>query len=271
MIFEHTSYRSYLKEVLADKTSRNPKYSLRALASQLGFSHSTLSEVMKGSANFSLQSAEKLASKLNLKSTEREYLFLLVQFEVTSDPQTKESILNRMKALNPKRVQSHDLSVDQFRQISEWYHSAILEMVDLTHFEFTPLNIAKKLGISKIEAEVAFERLVRLELLEQDKKGKFVRTHDQFITQTSPANFQALRNFFKQMLQKAADALETQTPKERISGYETMSIPPEALSEAKELTEKYFSEMIALAHRYPKKKNVYHLIVHFFNLTHEKE
>jgi uncharacterized protein (TIGR02147 family) len=270
MIFEHISYRTYLKEVLADRTSKNSQYSLRAMARQLGFAPSSLSEVMKGTANFSLTSARKLASKLGLPPKEAEYLYLLVQYESTKDAEIKETLFARMKNLNPSKTQVHDLSIDQFRQISEWYHSAILEMVDLHHFVFSPVIIAKRLGISKVEVEVAIDRLIRLDLLEKTKKGEIVRIHDQLITKSNAADNQALRKFFKQMLHKAGEALETQSPKERVSGYETLAIPPEGLDEAREITEKYFNEMIALGNKYPKKKNVYHLLVHFFNLTDGK-
>lgn len=80
-----------------------------------------------------------------------------------------------------------------------------------------------------------------------------------------------MRNFFRQMMQKASEALETQTPKERVSGYETLAFSPEALPKAKEIIEKCFNEMITLGRQYPKKKDVYHLAIHFFNLTNGKE
>lgn len=271
MIYQHVSYRSYLREVLADRTKKNSKYSLRAMAKQLGFASSSLSEVLNGSANFSLMSARKIASRLELTAEETEYLCLLVQFDSSEDPEIRESLLNRMKSINPKKTTTHDLSVDQFKQISEWYHSAIIEIVNLRNFEFTPLNVAKRLGISKVEAEVAIERLLRLEILEKNKKGETVVVHDCLLTQSNTQTNQAMRNFFRQMMQKASEALETQNPKERLSGYETMAIAPESLPEAKVIFEKFFTDMLALSNRHPKKKNVYHLLVHFFNLTSGKE
>ena len=146
MIYEHVSYRSFIKEVLAERVKKNSKYSLRAMATQLGFSHSTLSEVMKGSANLSLSSARKMALKLNLSPLETEYLCLLIQFEATKDVEIRESLFAQMRGLNPTKTKSHDLSLDQFRQIAEWYHSAILEMVHLYKFDPTPLAVAKRLG-----------------------------------------------------------------------------------------------------------------------------
>lgn len=188
MIYEHTSYRSYLKEVLADRTRKNPKYSLRAMAKQIGFASSSLSEVMSGTTNFSLKSARKLAAKLALASDETEYLCLLVQLESTREPEIRESLLERLTSLRPKKIPMHDLSVDQFKQVSEWYYSPILEMIHLNNFEITPTSVSKKLGISKIEAEVAIERLIRLEFLEINKKDKLQAVHGRLFNSIKCSN-----------------------------------------------------------------------------------
>jgi uncharacterized protein (TIGR02147 family) len=271
MIYEHKSYRTFLREELAERAKKNPKYSLRAMALQLGFSHSTLSLVMKGSVNLSLESARKIASRLNLSPTETEYLCLLIQLDNSHDPEIKESILRRLQSLNPKGAPSHDLSVDVFKQRSEWYYTAIMGMSEFPNNNITPIQISKRLGITKIEAEVAIDRLLRLELLEKNESGQLVPVRDQLLLQSDATSDEALRKFYRQMFQKASEALETQNPKERISGFETIAIASEALKEAKEITEKYFQQMIALGKRHPKKKQVYHLIVHFFNLTSGRE
>lgn len=271
MIYEHTNYRAFLKEELAVRTKKNPSYSLRAMAAQVGFSHSTLSLVMRGALNLSQESARKVASRLNLSATETEYFCLLIQAERTQDLEIRESILKRISSLNPKRVVADDLRVDVFKQRSEWYYTAIMGMAELPNNHINPLQISKRLGISKIEAEVAIDRLLRLELLEKEKNGRLVPVRDRLLLQSDATKDQALRKFYRQMLQKAGESLETQSTNERVSGFETIPISSEAISEARQITERYFQEMIALAKKFPKQKNVYHLIVHFFNLTQGKE
>src|SRR5262249_22825715 len=158
---------------------------------------------------------------------------LLVQFESETDPRARDILLqklNRVRAPHVKRP-FNDLTVDQFKQISEWYHSAILELADVADFEFTPANIAGRLGISKLDAEVALERLSRLELLHRDENGKWKRIEGDLLF-TSPVQNAALRSFYRQMMEKASEALEEQTPDERVSGYETLTFSKEALPEA---------------------------------------
>lgn len=267
MIYEHTSYRAYLKDLLAQKTAHNPRYSLRAMAKQLGIAPSSLSEVLGARCGISLTSARKIALRLGLSPEETEYFCLLVQLEASEDPLVRESISLRMRSINPKAGHSHDLSVDQFRQIADWHHSAILELVSLEGDRFNATLAAKRLGISKIDAEVAVDRLVRLELLEADDRGKLNRVHNRLVARSNAMQDQAIRKFFDQTLQKAAAALGNQSPQERVSGYETLPLAAEAIPEAREIVERFFSEMIDLSRRTPRRRDVYHLTLHLFNLT----
>jgi uncharacterized protein (TIGR02147 family) len=268
MLMEHANYRSYLRDLLAEKIQKNPAFSLRAMAQQLGLQSSQLSEVINGKANFSLSSAVKVANKIGLTGDEADYFCLLVQIEAEADLTSRDLLLqklNRLRAPHIKRVVS-DLTVDQFKQISEWYHSVILELADLADFYFTPQNIAKVLGISKLDAEVAVDRLARLELLIKTKKGGWKRIPEDLQVR-SPVQNTALRAFYRQMLNKASDALDSQTPNERLSGYETLTLSKESLPEAREAYEKFFDEMVRISRKCSKKTAVYHVLVHCFNLT----
>lgn len=268
MIFEHRSYRTFLKAVLAERLAANPAYSMRAMAKQLGFSTSQLSESMSGKANFSGTSLQKIAKNLRLSDGESEYLLLLGDFESQKDPEIREILLRRMQRLSPSQRPITDLSVDYFKQIADWYHSAILEMVYLKGFVFTPENIARRLGISKVEADLALDRLLRLELLVRDENGVFHR-QSQDLQVKSPEKNAAMRQFYRKIMEKASKALEEQTPSERWSGYETIPISLEAMPELRAACDEFFEKVIRVARKYPKKTEVYNLSVHFFNLTKE--
>jgi uncharacterized protein (TIGR02147 family) len=267
MIFEHTNYRNYLKELLAERIQKNPAYSLRAMAQNLGLVNSQLSEVINGKANLSLTNALKVAHKLGLSDSESEYFCWLLQLEAESDLVAREVILGKVNRLRQAQVARpmHDLTVDQFKQISDWHHSAILELVSLDGFELSPENVAEALGISKLDAGVAIDRLERLELIERSESGSYRRVHQALVVR-SPVQNAAMRNFYRQMMQKASDALESQTPDQRLSGYETLTFSSEALPEAREAIDQFFDEMIRISRKYPRKTEVYHLLVHFFNL-----
>src|SRR4051812_38238696 len=100
MLFEHSSYRSFLKSVLASRIAANPRYSLRAMAKQLGILPSHLSAIHSGTKNLSETSALKVAQRLGLAGREADYFCLLVQYESSSDPELKDNYLRRLRAIN---------------------------------------------------------------------------------------------------------------------------------------------------------------------------
>lgn len=263
MIFEYSNYRDYLRSNLVERISKNSSYSLRAMAQHLGLSPSSLSEVIKGKRNLSLAKAAALANKLGLKGKEAEYFCLLVQIEHTADPIIKESVQNRIQILNPQR-KSHNLSLDLFKLIADWYHTAILHLAEVDGFEVTPQEISKRIGISVFEAATAIERLERLELLKKED-GKYIKLNGFY--SESPIPNDSLRRFHKQTLEKAIESLQTQTPKEKIIRSETFAIDPALLPQADELMEEFVAKLLKLFAQSKKKTEVYHLGIQLFNFV----
>ncbi len=250
---------------LNEKAKSLKGYSLRGFAEKIGVSNSYLSEVLNSKKSLSMELAFKVAVRLDLTEIETQYLCLLVQLEQEKDPAFREELSKRLKSINPMR-KSHDLSVDIFKTIADWYHYAILELTYLSGFEFNAANAARKLGISKVEAEVAIDRLERLELLEKDKKGRYRKTHAHFVAQSHVPNG-ALKQYHGQILEKAIESLKLQTPKERISATDTLPIDSKYLGEVDRLSRQFSSAVIKISEKSAVKDSVYSLSVHFFKLT----
>lgn len=66
------------------------------------------------------------------------------------------------------------ITLDTFAAISDWYHYAILELTYTRSFKPDLSWIARRLGITKSEANIATERLTRLGLLGEDENGKWL-------------------------------------------------------------------------------------------------
>lgn len=267
MIFEHHNYRTFLREVLSQRTQANPSYSLRALARSLGLSGSQLSEVMSGKNNLSSTSARKVAVELDLNSRETDYFCLSVQIETEKSLEVREKLIEKLNEYRPVHRAVNDLSIDVYRQIADWHYAAILELVSLTNFKLSPESISEKLNISKIDATVALDRLERLELLIKDQNGNWYKPKDELLF-ASKEKSSAMRSHYRQILEKVSQSLDDQEPfKERLSGYETLAFPAQAMPEAQQIFDRFFEDMIKLSKKYPKKNDVYHLVAHFLNLT----
>jgi uncharacterized protein (TIGR02147 family) len=272
MIFDHLNYRDYLKEVLAERLRQNRQYSLRGFARNLGIQPSLLSEVLGGRRKLSSESANLVAQQLGLSDQERDYFELMVQLERAKNPTLRESTLRKIQQINPRKKDIHDLSVDYFQMISEWYHFAILRMTEIENFEWSVKSVARALGIHEVECSLALERLERLQLIQYEKKdGRPTKTKDNYLVR-SPMPNDALRKYHQQMLQKTLEALSTQTPKERFTGTEDVLLADDQMKEATEIFEDCFTKILALSKRPSKKqKQVYHVGVHAIKLSQVNE
>lgn len=118
MIFQHSSYRSFLKTTLVERSAHDRKFSLRSMASELGLGHSSLCEIMKGKKNLSPERAAKVAGHLKLSHIEAEYFCLLVSLDRTKDENLKSSIRDKIKGMNPNwsEIQKTDSLASQSMQ-----------------------------------------------------------------------------------------------------------------------------------------------------------
>jgi uncharacterized protein (TIGR02147 family) len=267
MLFDHSNYRDFLKEVLTERIQQNRQYSLRGFARNIGIQPSLLSEVLGGRRKLSLEGANLVAQELGLAGQEADYFELLVELDRAKNPIRRESTLRKIQQINPKKKNIHDLSVDHFLVISEWYHFAILRLTELENFQWSIKNVARALGIHEVEVSSALERLERLGLIQCEKGQKPVKSSENYLVSSAVPN-EAIRKYHTQMLQKTVDALSSQGPKERFSGTEDFLLADDQLKEASEIFEECFAKILALSKKPSKRqKQVYHLGIHSFHLS----
>ena len=263
MIFEHQDYRTYLKTELARRCHVNPKYSLRSYAYQLKMSPGQLSRVLQGKKRMSYEKALEVSSILNLKGNKREYFCQLVHFDTAKNLVSKEYIENRLKEIRPSK-DFYSLEGDMFKLISDWYHYAILELIEVKGFKPNPRWIAKKLGISQAEVELAIERLQRLKLLMCDG-NQWRKMQSTYVASTDIPN-EAFLKFHKQSLERALKSLDSQSVDERHMSSVTFGIDTSKLKEARELIRKFRGDMEKLLTK-SNKMEVYQLAIQLFRAT----
>ena len=192
---QSVDYRIWLQNHFDVRTKRNARYSLRAFARLLEIDPSSLSQILAGRRGVSLKLLNKFCTRLGVSPDEVARV-------------TQGYLLKVTGAFPPKMNDDyHQLSLDTFAIISEWYHYAILELTFVKGFSSKPQWIAKMLGISVQETKTAIERLQRLDLLEE-KNGKLKKTKS-FLTNFSDGiTSSALKHFQRQVLQKALESID---------------------------------------------------------------
>jgi len=78
-----------LRRIYEARQSRNPRYSMRALARDLAISQTMLVQVMSGKRGLSAEMAIKIANRLQLPETEAIALLDAVVFETLKTPESR--------------------------------------------------------------------------------------------------------------------------------------------------------------------------------------
>jgi DNA-binding transcriptional regulator GbsR (MarR family) len=209
---------NHLKELYSKRRERNPSYSLRAFARDAGVSQTLLS----------LMLSEKRS--VTLKQGLRFYALYREEFS------PKAEVFD---------VKDLDLNLEYEIILRQWHHLPILEMAPLKRYEGSSRLIAEDLGISRIEAEQAMKRLLRVGLLKKTKTG-FTKVHRHtFFEVKKPTD--SVRSFHRAMLSRASEAMNLSTAEDYaardITGH-TLVTHPERIEAAKTKIRKFQRSLI---------------------------
>ncbi|MFA6236545.1 MAG: TIGR02147 family protein [Bacteriovorax sp.] len=250
---ETNNTQTWLSHLLSERSENNPQFSLRAFSRLVGVSPAVISRILTGKRKLTFNLAVRIADALVLGPIEREQLFSLY----TAAPGSEEE--------QEKNNRERDLSIDCFKAMKEWYHYGITQLLYIDTFNDDPKWIAKMLSISELDAKLAVERLMRLEILDRDEFGKLYKTATHLSASTDIAS-SGIRHFQKQILEKTIASLESDDISERDITSITIAINEDRIQEAKAEIKKFrkkMSEFLTTG----EKTRVYNLGIHLIPLS----
>jgi uncharacterized protein (TIGR02147 family) len=264
----YSDYSKYFQEAYDSRVARNPSYSRRAFARDLGLATSTLTEVMKGKYGLSFKRAFQVAERMHLNESQCQHFAELFIVQFSRSEKAKKSA--RMNVLTRTNRIYQDLQEDAFRTISEWHHLALLELLEIEHHSYeTTALLAERLDLPQDLLQESLQRLERLNLIEI-KKDRLVPTGE-FTTVGNGRPSEAVRNFHNQILTRAQTALTHQNTEEREFSSTVFSFSKKDLTIAKQLLQDFRREF---ATRFSKEKtpdDVFCLSIQFFSLLGRKK
>ncbi len=261
MLLQSENYREFLSSELVRRIRHNPRYSQRAFARQLHLSPGELSELLRGKRKLSLKSAIRISKQLGLSAGETKHLLTLVQRESTEQVLSGEAI----PAFSDAALSSHSLSLDMFALVSDWYCFAILNLVECEDFQHNESWIARRFGLSLTQVRLALERLERVGLITREK-GR-IKVTPEYVISPDGIPSEAIRNYHRQILQKAIQALDVQPVDAReISGV-TLSVNPVNLPAMKKELSGFLDQMAEKYGSSKSRKEVYQCEVALFRLS----
>lgn len=265
MLLQSENYKEFLSSELVRRIRHNPRYSQRAFARQLKLSPGELSELLRGKRKLSLKSAIRISKQLGLSAGETKHLLTLVQRESTEQVLSGEAI----PAFNNAALSSHSLSLDMFALVSDWYCFAILNLVECEDFQHNESWIARRFGLSLTQVRLALERLERVGLITREQgrdKGR-IKVTPEYVISPDGIPSEAIRNYHRQVLQKAIQALDVQPVDSReISGV-TLSVNPVNLPAMKKELSGFLDQMAEKYGSGKNRKEVYQCEVALFKLS----
>lgn len=270
MKFYYQRFQDVLQEEFDLRLARNSRYTLRAFARDLNFVPTRMYEIMKGRYGISVAAARDLAKAFDFDQAKTNFFCLLVESK-----HARTSIRRRRAQEELERLRRpfafQDLDVDRYLVISDWVHSAILELSDYRSFECRPEWIAQKLKLPVPAAAEALDRLKRLSLLKEEN-GKWTKAHE-FVAISSPhTTSQAIQQAHARVLDKAQIALFTQSVEKREFNSLILGIPKSRLNAAKQELVK-FAKNFCVQMQAPGENvdSVYCLGMQFFEITESEE
>lgn len=249
---EKTHTQIWLQNLLTEKIEKNSQYSLRAFARLVEVSPAVLSRIISGKRKLTFNLAVRIADALHLGPIEKETLY---------------SFFTNLNESEKSAQDQHEkeLSIDCYNAMKEWYHYGITQLLFVKNFSDDPKWIAKMLSITELEAKLAIERLLRLEILDRDENGKLYKTTAHLSTTIDIATA-GIRHFQKQILEKSILSLENDELLEKDITSITIAINEERIAEAKTEIKKFrkkMSEFLTTG----EKSRVYNLGIHLIPLS----
>ena len=160
--------------------------------------------------------------------------------------------------------------------IADWYHYAVLELTRLHGFEpdWQRLRIARVLGITTDEVNLAVTRLVRLGLLEMASRTRWIDKSGDTTTSLAEFTRSAVQHLSRQVRQLMLGAMRNVPAGRCESSSTTLAVSTSRLPAVLERITRFRRDLAALLAQDNSPDDVYQLEIHFFPLTrlqHEQE
>jgi uncharacterized protein (TIGR02147 family) len=268
-VFEFLDYRDYLKAHYQVTKAQRPSYSFRLFSKLAGLrSPNFLKLVMEGQRNLSADSVTRFSSAMGHDATEAEFFADLVAFNQAESLADKNRAFERIAASRRFR-NARRIDGDLFAYLSRWYNPAIRELAARSDFNEDPRWIASQLQprISPAEAAEALQLLLSLGLLVRDQhSGGIVRGEPTLTTEHEVRSLGA-KAFHRQMIERAAESMETVPRELRDLAALTVCISPKTAALVKQRIHQFQEAIAELCDADGEGEVVYQLNLQWFPLS----
>lgn len=258
---QQITFEKILNTSFEKRLKKNPSYSLRAFARDIGVTSSNLSKAMNGQRGFAKDTLQTMSIRLGLNTEETQLFKSLCESKFAKSKKAKQEAAEKLKQALLYNVKIAD---DKVALISDWYHMAILALMCTSGFKSNIKWIADRLLIHEKIATQAVERLMSLGVV-SEVNGQWETTGNLFVDPKGIPSA-AVKEFHHQVLKKADDAIDMQGLDDREIASVVFPFSKSKMKEAKERIKK-FREDFSLEFSEGNNEEVYGLTMHFFQIS----
>ncbi len=220
-VYNYQDPGAYIHDIWVWKKSKNPKFSLRSLALQLGLkSHSSLYQIIQHDRPVPKSYVPKLKKIVGLDKDECAYLEAIVDLSRAKTLQEKAYFLERVKQLNPKK-EFNFTEVNNFKFLSNPLNAAVLELATTKNFKNDLKWIQQKLSIKATLSDIkaSINLLLELGFLKSAQGNKLIRYEANIKSQQDVTN-RALQEYHIDLAKIVIDQIAKQDVSQReFNGY----------------------------------------------------
>jgi uncharacterized protein (TIGR02147 family) len=263
MMENHTDdYRALLRQKYEERVLRNPRYSQRAFARDLGISPQHLSRLLSGHLGLSPSNAAVVGERLSLSESELQLFVALVESQHARTERARKNGQLKVEQLQSK-FEFAEIS-ETSPAIRDWYTLPVYVLYSLPEAESSPEWVAKRLGIPIKTAEETIHKLVSEQLLETNSDGRLMQTSRYFHLNASKSTDE-IRSFYTEMLDRAQDAIHSVPMHQRALSVGYLTICDSDFPELKKMIDDFCLESIRkMGERNSKQARVYALSTQIF-------
>lgn len=244
------AFKQYLQDELLRRAKKNPRFSIRAFARQLGVEPSSLAQILSGKRPLTEKMCARLADRLSLR------------------PSRVRSLLKAPARAGAQFSSFQSLGEDAFQVIADWHYYAILELTRVRDFKPSTAWIARVLGLTPSVVVASVERLKKLGYLRVDPAtGRWSDALGSAVNAGYQNTAPAFREHQRQILSKAAEALDNIPYEERVQSSMTLVGSRDRVAEAKRRILNFIEELDEFMKSTDTPEEVYSLSVSLFPLS----
>ncbi|HNY32624.1 MAG TPA: TIGR02147 family protein [Fibrobacteria bacterium] len=233
-VFEYLDYRDILKEAFEERKQATPLFSYRMLAENFGLDTSNMFRILQKDSHLPARCQSRAVEFIGLTGRGAEYFLLLIAYARERNPKARAEILE--KAMDLRDVERRKLTEQELAYYRDWYVVAVRSLLEVMDGKARPAELATRLSPAVTEAQAgqALDLLLELGLVKKASSERLVLS-DAHLTAGGEEKTEAVRQFQRQILSLASEALERFPRETRDISTITFAVDHDAFVEIREM------------------------------------